>query len=160
MKRFKQFLAEEFRGVENNGIWLNPIDEEIEDIPSNVRAIASKNGDLIIINDKKFLHHQVISFAEHLYRDRGIKFPSAIKRFEYFENKVSLIRDGKTKAFYIGDDEFHNVEEVYKYHRKASKDVTARKIFMDELNLKRKNILKKTKKKNRYWTFFNKSSGN
>lgn len=152
MDRFKQFLlAEEFRKTETHfGIWLNPIEEEIKNIPGNTRAITLTNGDLLVGNLIDTVHSIILRESKKLYKDKNLKFPTKLFDKNSYSKSISLIRDGETKAFYVADDESSAIDKTF----------SGLETEQSRLDNKRKEILKKTKKKNRYWTFFNKVLGN
>ena len=165
MKTFKQFLLEEFREKCSDGIWLNPSKDEIADIPQGVRAIASKDGNLLVINrtlsfrqtvrikDMPGLefgsgsHQVILTIGKKLYNDKRIKLPFKLSEQNSYLEAVSLIRDKNTKAFYVANDEWRRVE------RKIEKD----NLDEEKIHKIRKNILKKTKQNNKNWVFLYKT---
>lgn len=143
MIRFKLFF-EEFKFFKGKrGLWKNPDESEISDIPPEVRAIATISGNLYVINQK------IASKAANLTSNHR-EIAEEMKKL-FGENTrwrlqvaISLVRKGNTKAFYIGDDEWRGV------YMKTKNDVEA-----EQLISRRKAILKVVKRKNKHWVFFN-----
>ena len=141
MKKFKQFLVEEFREkLKGMGIYKNPTSEEWKKIPADVRALVDTRGNLFVSSVVGFtsggVHRDIINWMSDLDYITSGKRSKFITDYEGYDVKeiITLQRVGKSMAFKFGESshitsevldepEFKNVKGLLKKVRKNNPKV-------------------------------------
>ena len=161
MRTFREhILYEEFKAATGGlGVWMNPSEDEIDDIPADIRVVGTAIGDMFFINKKvqlsrnvksiKNSHLELVKLSRKLFKKKlstpgqqlGAISTDIDDYEEAFTNLISFVRNKTTNELAVADDDWLTLKSLFHDDEEAFSDIIGA----------RKKMIRKLRSKNPLW---------